>query len=256
MIHFTELQTDFPALHKIANDNYLYPPVTNPDMIFPGQMLVVPSDLTTTNNSLFYVVTPGDVLYHIAIRFSTSLDLIAGVNPDIDDPNIIFPGQQLLVPAFVYNVEPGDTLYKIEQRFGIPRATIIRANLDRPRFSPDVIWPGYSLIIPLPTSANIAVVIPLPGTVIQNGQQVAGWARAFEGNVLHQVRDANGVVISRERSATTNQGAPAYGWFQSSLPFDRPPTARTGEVWVYTRSARTGEIQDSVQIKVYFGSSQ
>ncbi|MGP4039097.1 LysM peptidoglycan-binding domain-containing protein [Gracilibacillus sp. D59] len=236
----------------IANANYLYPPVANPDMIFPGQLLVVPANYTTNNSLALYVVTPGDMLSHIAIRFSTSLDLIAGINPGIDDPNVIFSGQQLLVPALIYNVEQGDTIYQLEQRFGIPRSSIIRANLDRPGFSADTIWPGYSLIIPLPTSENIAVATPLPGTIIQSGQQVSGWARAFEGNVLHQVQDSNGVVVSRERFVTASQGAPAYGWFQSSLPFDRQPTTNVGAVWVYTRSARTGEIQDLVQLKVYF----
>lgn len=237
----------------IANANYLFPPVTNPDLIFPGQVLVVPSN-QQNGLSTFYIVAPGITLNSIARRFTANLDLIAGINPNIDDPNMIFPGQQLLVPAFIYNVEPGDTIFQIEQRFGIPRSTIIRANLDRPGFSPDTIWPGFSLIIPLPTSENIAVITPLPGTVISSGQRVAGWARAFEGTVLHQVQDRNGVVVSRERSVMSSQGAPAYGWFDSSLPFDRQPTSNIGQVWVYTRSTRTGEIQDLVQLKVYFNS--
>ncbi|MGP4107915.1 LysM peptidoglycan-binding domain-containing protein [Virgibacillus sp. L01] len=237
----------------IADANYLYPPVTTPDLIFPGQLLVVPS--TSTNDiSTFYVVAPGDSLTRIALRFSTAIELIAGINTDIQDPGLIYPGQPLIVPAFIYTVEQGDTIYQLEQRFGIPRANILRANLDRPGFSPTTIWPGYALIIPLDTSENIAVMDPLPGTVIQSGQRVAGWVRVFEATVLHQVRDSNGVIVSEERSVMADQGAPAYGRFESTLPFDRQPTASTGEVWVYTRSPRNNEIEDLVQVKVNFNS--
>ncbi len=236
----------------IANANHFYPPVTaGPDLIYPGQLLIVPSN-ATANASTFFVVNPGNELYFIALRFSASVDLIAGINESINNPDMIFAGQQLLVPAFIYNVEQGDSIYNIEQRFGIPRANIIRANLDRPGFSPDVIWPGYSLIIPMRTSVNIAVAHPLPGTVIQSGQRIAGWARAFEATVLHQVVDSNGVVVSAERSVMASQGAPAYGWFEASLPFDRQPTSNTGEILVYTRSAATNQMQDLVRVQVYF----
>ncbi|GEL76371.1 LysM peptidoglycan-binding domain-containing protein [Tenuibacillus multivorans] len=238
----------------IADANYLYPPVANPGMIFPGQILVIPSRVTTTYASTFYHVSPGDTLNQLSTRFSANIELIAGIN-EINNPDSINIGQQLVVPAKIYNVEPGDNLYQIEQRFGIHRSNIIRANLGRPGFSPETIWPGFSLIIPLPTSENIAVITPVPGTVLMNNQQIAGWARAFEGNVLHQVRDSNGVVVSNERSVTASLGAPAYGWFQSSLPFDQQPTSNVGEIWVYTRSPRDNEIQDLVRLSVYFGAN-
>lgn len=237
----------------IAQANYLFPPVTDPNLIFPGQLLVVPS-VSTIRTNTFYVVAPGDMLRLIALRFSTETDLIAGINPDVHDPNLIFYGQQLLVPGFIYEVEPADTLNSVAERFGIPNSEIIRANLDRPGFSPGVIYPGYSLIIPLPTSQNIAVFTPFPGIRIQSGQRLAGFARAFEGTVLHQVRDSNGVIVSEEQAVIASAGAPAYGWFDASLTFDRQPTSNVGEIWVYTRSAANGEIQDLVRVKVYFNA--
>jgi len=233
----------------IAEANHLYPPVTAPELIFPGQLLVVS---TAGNIDTYYMVAPGDTLTDITIRFSTTYGLMTAMNPAINNPDVIISGQQLDVPAFIYNVEPGDTLFQIQQQFGIHRSEIIRANLDRPGFSPDIIWPGYSLIIPFPSTANITITYPIPGTVIQDGFPVAGWVRSFEGNVLHQVRDSNGVIVSNERAATASQGAPAYGFFQSSLPFDRQPTSDIGEVWVYTRSPRDGGIHDLVQVKIHF----
>jgi Immunoglobulin-like domain of bacterial spore germination len=87
---------------------------------------------------------------------------------------------------------------------------------------------------------------------VVNRQRIEGQARAFEANILHQLRDTNGVIVSNERFTTADEGAPEYGNFNSTLPFDRTPTSNRGELWVYTRSAKGGSIQDLVKTKVYF----
>jgi spore coat assembly protein SafA len=46
-----------------------------------------------------YIVQPGDTLFHIAKRFGTTVDAIIRANPEIQDPNMIFPGQKILIPA-------------------------------------------------------------------------------------------------------------------------------------------------------------
>lgn len=137
---------------SIAVVNHIYPPVTEPNLIFPGQLLVVPS--TSGNNDTYYVAATGDTLSHIAGRFSTDYIFLTEMNPMIDDPDVIFAGQAIRVPAFVYIVEPSDSLYQIAQQFGIHPSMIIRANQDRPAFSPDVIWPGDALIIPTPATMH------------------------------------------------------------------------------------------------------
>ncbi|MEO0561370.1 MAG: LysM peptidoglycan-binding domain-containing protein [Chloroflexota bacterium] len=45
-----------------------------------------------------YVVQTGDNLYRISLRFNTSFQALADLN-GIDDPNVIFIGQELVVPA-------------------------------------------------------------------------------------------------------------------------------------------------------------
>lgn len=85
-----------------------------------------------------------------------------------------------------------------------------------------------------------------------NGQRTEGQARAFEANVLHQLRDTNGAIVSNERFTTADEEAPEYENFTSTLPFNKTPTSNTGELWVYTRSAKDGSIQDLVKTKVYF----
>lgn len=239
------------SVEAIERANRLGPPVTEHGMIFPGQLLVIPRVVTQRGRTI-YVVKPGDTLYSIAVRYSTHADLLAGINPGLQNPSLIYPGQQLLIPALIYEVTSGDSLYSIANRLGVPLTVITQANQGRPAFSSNLIWPGYRLIIPLPSTQNIAVLDPYPGTVIRSGQRLHGTARAFEGNVLHQVFDSNGVVVSGERSTTTSAGAPSYGEFTTTLPFDREPTSSFGNVWVYTRSAKDGSMQDVVRLKVYF----
>ncbi|ADG82559.1 LysM peptidoglycan-binding domain-containing protein [Thermincola potens] len=46
-----------------------------------------------------YVVKPGDTLYIIAQRFGVTVADILAVNPQIRDPNLIFPGQVIIIPG-------------------------------------------------------------------------------------------------------------------------------------------------------------
>ncbi|WP_082233133.1 LysM peptidoglycan-binding domain-containing protein [Halobacillus massiliensis] len=233
----------------IERANYLFDPVTDRGLIYPGDVLVIPT--SAQNRIMSYVVANGDTLTKISNRFNTYVDLVAGVNK-IADPNKISVDQRLLVPAFAYRVESGDYLIAISRKFGVSVSAIEAANANRPGFQRDVIWPDYHLIIPIPTSRNIFVSNPLPGSTISSGQRLEGYARVFEAVVSYQLRDSNGVVVSNERFTMTDEGAPAYGFFSTTLPFDRQPTSSTGELWVYSRSANDGSIQDLVKIKVYF----
>ncbi|WP_329955829.1 LysM peptidoglycan-binding domain-containing protein [Calidifontibacillus erzurumensis] len=240
------LQSNVDAILRV---NHLYPPVTDPGLIYPGNVLIVPRQRNI--NLVTYIVKMNDTIWDIAYRFSTTMDLVAGIN-NIENPNMIFTGQTLRIPVMIYEIQMGDTLNRIARRFGTTVSSIVRANEGRPAFQPDFIWPGDYLIVPLPTSRNIVVWSPYPATRLVNRQRIVGQARVFEANVLHQVRDANGVVVSNERFTTADIGAPAYGNFSSIVPFDRNPTTRTGELWVYSRSAKDGSIQDLVSVPIFF----
>ena len=45
-----------------------------------------------------YVVQQGDTLSGIAQRFCVGLAALEAANPQIPDPNLIFPGQLLTIP--------------------------------------------------------------------------------------------------------------------------------------------------------------
>lgn len=109
-----------------------------------------------------YTVVSGDTMYFIAQRFGVSLEALIAANPQISDPNLIYPGDQLCVPGGPsggrvpkhcppgfqarYTVTSGDTIYFIAQRFGVSLDALIAAN---PQITdPSVIFPGDVLCVP------------------------------------------------------------------------------------------------------------
>ncbi|MEX1031301.1 MAG: LysM peptidoglycan-binding domain-containing protein [Paenibacillaceae bacterium] len=239
-------------IQLIEQTNALFPPFTDPFLIFPGQLIVISEIGVGQRSAISYIVSPGDTLYSIGRRFSATPDIMAGLNPQVTNINLIYPGVPLNIPAFIYEVEAGQTLYGLSRGMGIPLNQLIMANQGRPGFSPDVLFVGYRLIVPLPLSHNIIVYRPLPGTRVNSGQAIEGIARAFEASIEYQVRDDHGVVVTKEQYLTTSAGAPAYGSFSTALTFDQTPTTAGGELWVYARSAKDGRIIDLVQVRVYF----
>jgi len=56
------------------------------------------STATTASSSGTYVVQPGDTLWAISRQFGTTVQAIAAAN-GIANPNLIYPGQQLIIPG-------------------------------------------------------------------------------------------------------------------------------------------------------------
>ena len=53
-----------------------------------------------------YTVVSGDTMWLIAQRFGVSLQALISANPQISDPNLIFPGDVLCVPCVPVDVSP------------------------------------------------------------------------------------------------------------------------------------------------------
>lgn len=97
---------------------------------------------------LIYTVQPGDTIFRIAMRLGSTVALILAAN-QLPNPNLITPGQKLLVPVLtgtVVRVQPGDSLFQIAQKFDLPVEVIAAANNLTP---PYVIFPGQVLQVPL-----------------------------------------------------------------------------------------------------------
>lgn len=75
---------------KIASDNG----ISNPNLIYPGQVLKINGGSAPAHKT--YVVKQGDTLSGIASQFNTSYQKIANDN-GISNPNLIYPGQQLII---------------------------------------------------------------------------------------------------------------------------------------------------------------
>jgi LysM repeat protein len=136
--------------------------LANPDYIYAGQRLLIPSGTSPAIAPLAgqvttYVVRSGDTLHVIAHRFATTVNAIVSLNRLLN-PNFIYVGQQLQIPGqeaavppsdtcthITYIVKQGDTLAKIALAYGTTVwAITIANNLANPSF----IWVGQRLVIP------------------------------------------------------------------------------------------------------------
>ncbi len=93
-----------------------------------------------------WVVEPGDTVFFIARRFGSTVSAIAQAN-NLANPNLIFPGQRLIIPVLVYTVKPGDSLFLLGQQFGVTVQALAKANRLSPPFT---IFVGQQLVIPRP----------------------------------------------------------------------------------------------------------
>ena len=111
--------------------------VTNVNLIYEGQRLVVPSGRgvpvpppPTSPGGQIYYAQRGDTLRKIAAKFSTTVDAILKVNTNITNPNLIYVGQAITIPADVatYQVQKGDTLRIIANKFGTTVDNLLALN--------------------------------------------------------------------------------------------------------------------------------
>ncbi|MBM7615905.1 SafA/ExsA family spore coat assembly protein [Alkaliphilus hydrothermalis] len=135
---------------KLNYSNYT-PPVKRQQLPEPPQCV----------GGTIYTVRPGDTMFRIANEYGISLQKLIAANPQVANPNIIYPGQQICIPAevapppppgpfcqggTVYTAKQGDSLFSIARRFGITVQKMIEANPQIP--DPNVIEPGQQICIP------------------------------------------------------------------------------------------------------------
>jgi LysM repeat protein len=124
------------------------PNITNANVIYEGQRLTVyvtappPTNPPPPPSGSVYYVQRGDTLRKIAARFSTTLDALLRLNPQISNPNLIYVGQAISVPAgaSTYAVQRGDTLRIIAHKFGTTVDALLALN---PKITnPNLIYVG------------------------------------------------------------------------------------------------------------------
>jgi len=112
--------------------------------IYSGQVLILPGAFWDNRNGYAtYVVSRGDTLRALALRFGTSVDTLGSLNSLINY-NLIYEGQWLTVPSGVavpapppppppsssgtYTIQSGDTLRKIAARINSTVNGILAVN--------------------------------------------------------------------------------------------------------------------------------
>ena len=125
----TRFGTSMDVLVNLNSD------ITNINIIYEGQRMVVPSGNGVPStpppaSGNTYTVQRGDTLRKIADRLNTTVDAMLKVNPQIYNPNLIYVGQVINLPAGLstYVVQHGDTLKIIAARFGTSWESLLALN--------------------------------------------------------------------------------------------------------------------------------
>ena len=137
--------------------------ISNPNLIYPGQQLKIPTNSTTQGEEtrgtgdIIYTVQRGDTLSKIAREYNVTVAHIVELN-DISNPNLIYPGEKLRITESdvtnlspipknnysTYTVRRGDTLSGIAKRFGISVNYLVSVNNIQ---NPNLIFSGQILIV-------------------------------------------------------------------------------------------------------------
>lgn len=126
------------------------------------------------NPQLNIVVNPTDTLSIFAGIFGVTVEEILAANPGIVDPDVIFPGQIIAIPAAApvppdpgfaraqHLVRQGDTFFFIAQQYGVGLDNLIAANPQIP--DPNQIYVRQVI--------NLPVTPPLPPDPPQDTIQI------------------------------------------------------------------------------------
>jgi LysM repeat protein len=129
--------------------------ITNANVIYEGQHLTVyvsttpppPTNPPPPPSGGIYYVVKGDTLRRIAAKFNTTVDAILRLNPQIYNPNIIYVGQAIAIPAqaTTHIVQRGETLRIIASKYGTTVDAILALN---PNIrNPNLIYPGQVIVV-------------------------------------------------------------------------------------------------------------
>ena len=176
--------------------------IANPNLIYPGQVLIIRESggVTPPSGAVTYTVQRNDNLTEIAARFGTTVAELVRLN-NIADPNLIYPGQVLVIResggstppsgTTTYTVQRGDTLSEIAERFGTTVSALVLANNIADR---DLIYPGQVLIIPAGGCVD--------NYIVQRGDTLSEIAERFGTTVarlasLNNIRNTDRIYVGQ-----------------------------------------------------------
>lgn len=107
-----------------------------------------------------YQVIKGDTMWSIAIMYGVTINDLIAANPNIKNPNLIYPGQIINIPRQTnissYTTLPGDSMWSIAKKHNITFNNLASANPQIKNTS--IIYPGQIINIPDAIEAPIQTV--------------------------------------------------------------------------------------------------
>jgi LysM repeat protein len=149
-----------------------YNNIANPNLVEPGQVLVIPTQCTTPDNTSCipkpapeptatcaiainsaYIVKSGDSLSLIATNYNITLAALVAVNKQIANIDLIFPGELINVPVCAgsqclvktYNIKSGDTFFDLASKSGTTIGNIEGVN---PAVDPTKLAVDQQILLP------------------------------------------------------------------------------------------------------------
>ena len=172
--------------------------LTNPDLVFMGQALVIPGvSAVSSAPSSIVVVEWGDSLSVIAEDYGVTVAELLALN-GLTDPDSLFVGQELLVPGgigqvaklgpTVVTVKSGESLSLIAFRYSVTVADLMAQNGIT---DPDLVYVGQRLTIPgfVPPTTTVSLLV----VVVQSGDTLSKIASRF-GVSVSAIMAANGLT--------------------------------------------------------------
>ena len=244
-----------------------------------GLLALLPVTTPALAEDDLHVVRAGELLATIAQRYDVDVADLAALN-GIDDPNLIVPGQSLIIPGTrranpygapalsaelpadggYYTVQPGDSLSTIALRYGMTQADLMRLNgLSDPSF----VWVGQQLRVTARAQPLVTEMIETPAQqaarihVVAAGDSLSAIAQTY-GTTVDELLIANGlpnanfvfvgqrlrVPASRAVQEMTMAvaGAPANGAHRIEVNLSAQTlTAYQGDVAIMQTTVSTGK---------------
>ncbi|MCD8511431.1 MAG: LysM peptidoglycan-binding domain-containing protein [Bacillus sp. (in: Bacteria)] len=177
-----------------------------------------------------YTVKSGDTLWHIAIRYHTTVQAIKTANNLQSD--FLRIGQTLIIPTgtpvtalpttITYTVVAGDTLSTLAQRHGTTVQAIQQAN----QLNTDLIRVGQRLAIPA-TGTTSSAPTPAPSThTVVAGDTLSGIAARY-GTTVTAIRTANNLTSDLIRVGQTLTISGSSGSPTTAAPTQPAPANST-----------------------------
>lgn len=187
-----------------------------------------------SNLASSYSVERGDTLSSIAQRHGTDVSTLLSLNPQVANPDVLYPGDALQVPARdTVTVRSGDTLSGIAAAHGTSVSGLLAANPDIR--NPDQIAIGQELHLPGVSTAPAPPVSPpsgpAPGTP-PAAPPTAGDGTHVPGGLSSQY-ETGGRGPGTVSTGNGDLGGVSYGSYQLATNMGRPQEflANEGSAW-------------------------